>query len=341
MTIKKHTNGVYYAHYMTATGPTQLSLRTKDRAEAVVLAREAKIENIERLAKANALTQEAITRAVAGRRVTGSAALTVWEQWAVTVGLQPNTRRQYAVQLNAFLRDAGLSTKPVSAIDAEALNAWVNGAVTLASRMGRMRAVKNFCDVLSGKGYIHGQPARLIRIRMDDLSHDQKESKSPDPFTPEETRTLLANLPPEWAAMSALSLHTGFRLGDSARIEWGCFTPSKGVAIWMDKTDKRLELPLPKQFFSCLSEVEKAQSWRSRFVFPMFADLAADPKTRSHLSTYFSREAKRAGVEGKSFHSWRHTFATDKRRLGESIDEIRQKLGHALSDTTLTYVHVE
>lgn len=338
MQIKRHANGRYYCHYRSANGPVELSLKTSSRAEAAALAASAGIARIEHLAKANALTQEAITRAVSSRRTTCASAVTIWAEWALSVGLQPVTRNLYRQSILAFLRDRELGAKPVSAINERELNEWVNSdGLSLAARMGRLRAVKNYCGVLSGKGLISGSPAELIRIRYDDLTHEQKETKHREPFTVDEQKRLLTGLPTEWAAMSALSLNTGFRLSDCACIEHACFTEA-GVAVWMDKVNKRLELPLAAPVRKVLAGVEEDHP---RFVFPKFAELAHDVNRRSHLSTYFKREAAKCGVVGKGFHSFRHTFATERSQLGDTLDEIRLKLGHELPATTSIYVHVE
>lgn len=60
---------------------------------------------------------------------------------------------------------------------------------------------------------------------------------------------------------------------------------------------------------------------------------------RAKLSTYFARILKREGIEDRSFHCFRHSFATRHRKLGESVDEIRLKLGHASAETTAGYLH--
>lgn len=47
---------------------------------------------------------------------------------------------------------------------------------------------------------------------------------------------------------------------------------------------------------------------------------------------------KRLGIHGKSFHCLRHTFATRRAQLGDTIDEIRLKMGHVSTATTEGYV---
>ncbi len=256
------------------------------------------------------------------------------------MGLQPTTRSNYKLTIASFLRDTGLEARPVSAITDTAATQWVNSAGTIATRMARLKAIKSFAAVLSAKGLVAGSPAAAIRVRYNDLTHAQKESDARQPFTPEEVKLLLENLPVDWAAMSALSLATGFRLGDCAMVEHDCFLDKdrSAVAIWMDKVDRRISLPLPS---FVRKKLDALPGRHPRFLFPDLAELASDVKRRPMLSTYFRRHAAKAGVEGKTFHSLRHTFATERAKLGDSIDEIRLKLGHELADTTRIYVHVE
>lgn len=52
------------------------------------------------------------------------------------------------------------------------------------------------------------------------------------------------------------------------------------------------------------------------------------------LPVYFKRILMRHGITDKCTHNMRHTFATRRAGLGESVDVIRRKMGHALPATT-------
>jgi integrase len=77
----------------------------------------------------------------------------------------------------------------------------------------------------------------------------------------------------------------------------------------------------------------------SPWVFPVQSALTCDPNKRATHSTYFGRILRRLGIEGKSFHCLRHTFASRRAAHGDTIDEIRIKMGHTSTVTTEGYVH--
>lgn len=311
------------------------SLRTKNKAEAAK--RSANLAAIERLARADAVTQDAVARAVHGRKLTCDAALVIWQSWARVVGLAPTTTSQYTMQIGAFLRDLKLGAHPVNGITDAAINDWVNGdGLTASARGGRLRALRSFVEVLATKGFIPGNPAKGIRVRMHDLTFAQKEPRVREPFTDDEVSTMLAHLPPKWRFPVIVSLETGLRLVDVARLEWASIRDDNTLVVWTDKSDKRIAFPMTRRLANALLAVPRTHR---QWVFPELQASASDPDKRSTLSTYFGRELKRCGIFGKSFHNLRHTFATRMKQHGSTIDEIREKLGHSLEETTKGYTH--
>ncbi|MBK8157360.1 MAG: site-specific integrase [Rhodospirillaceae bacterium] len=68
--------------------------------------------------------------------------------------------------------------------------------------------------------------------------------------------------------------------------------------------------------------------------------LPLEPRDPDAVSKAFRRLAKAAGFPGLRFHDLRHNFASHKLRLGVSIAEVSQALGHANAAITLSvYSH--
>ena len=64
----------------------------------------------------------------------------------------------------------------------------------------------------------------------------------------------------------------------------------------------------------------------------------ADPKT---FSSFYLNTLDKAGIEHKTFHALRHTFATRAMEVNSHIKAVSQILGHANSSITLdVYSHV-
>jgi len=54
----------------------------------------------------------------------------------------------------------------------------------------------------------------------------------------------------------------------------------------------------------------------------------------------FIRAARQAGVENVSFHTLRHTFASQLKMAGTDLDDIRRLLGHGDMRMVQRYAHV-
>ncbi len=335
MHIFKHANGNYYARYFTEHGNREVSLRTKNLTEANERAKGTAC--IEQLARARAITQDTITRAVAGSKITCEDALARWLDWASVVGLSPCTVRSYTLQIRAFLNDTQLGDKPLSAITDRSIVDWVNAdGFSASARANRLRAVRSFVDALSSRQLIVGNPTNGIRVRMDDLTFNQKEPKIREPFTAAEIETMMIDLPMEWKVPAIVALDAGLRITDVACLEWESVQADGTLIVYTDKYDKRIAFRMTRRLRTGLLSVDKTHP---RWVFPKLQALAVNPKDRPKLSTYFGRALAKIGIYGKSFHNLRHTFATQRREFGDTVDQIREKLGHSLETTTAGYIH--
>lgn len=332
MKIKLHPNGYYYAHLI---GGVQISLKTRNKSEANKLAREGKLAELERAKHLNLLTAEAVTRLTAGGRVTGEQALEAWSKWASTVGLSPNTVARYSQDIRGYLRSFGGENQPLARANEVTVDAFVNGKCSASTRRNRLSALQSFYAVCVAKGFAVGDPSKLVRVRLNDLSLEQKEPAAREPFTDSEMRILRSLEDPFWATFVLLGEHYGFRISDVAQLEWASIRKDT-ILVWADKYDVRLELPLADNVRQHLMDLPRLDP---DYVFPAQAALAQDPQKRSMLSTYFSRLLRRQGITGRNTHNLRHTFASKRAGLGDTPDEIRQKMGHVYVETTKSYIH--
>lgn len=340
MKIKKFRPGVYYAHIKTERGPQKVRILANTEPEARAIAKDAKLEEMERAAQVKALTAETFMRIMAGGKTTCDETVDVWRTWAETVNLVPNTRERYETYIRAFLNEQKLGGKPPTAIKFDHLNAFINpenSPIKKATRINRKNALHSWFLVLISRGMIVGNPLAEVRINMNRMDHTQKESKVRSPFTNSELAKLSQISDPFWRAAVTLSLHTGLRLTDICQLEWSCFARPGKIIVWTDKRDVRVELPLTHEIEGALQCIERAHA---KYVFPEQRETVLNPRLRSKLSLYFGRELAKLGIEGKSFHCLRHTYATNQsKQPGETVDSIRLRLGHSLATTTAGYIH--
>ena len=334
MEIKKHDNGLYYAHL---TGSVTVNLKTKNKAEAAKLASEARLQDIEFAKKAKLLNAETISKLSSGK-IKCSEALDEWRAWAKSVGLSPNTLYQTETYLKMFFVQNGLMNKPVSSITEDHVDQFINNPEPIAAstRQYRLSAVKSFFTLSCARGYSLSNPAALVKVKMFLLSHEQKERKKVLPFTDRELSILHSLEDPFWRVATRLGYEAGLRIGDVAKLEWSSLNEKNRVIVWTDKHDRRVSVPISAELYKMLCGLPKEDD---RFVFKQESQDALSARSRSKLSVYFGRLLEKHGIEGRGFHSLRHTFATKHRSLGKSVDEIRDMLGHRSSSTTNIYIH--
>lgn len=288
--------------------------------------------------KVNALTAETVTRILVGRKQTGRQAFEAWKDWAETVGLTPNTIHRYETYILLFLREQKFETSSLAGAKDSDVDKFVNpvgSGIVANTRRNRLCAMQSFFAVVASKGYVATDISAVIRVKLDGLSFHQKEPKRRVPFTDLELAVLRRIEDPFWRTFVLLGEYYGFRVSDVAQLEWASFDRPGMIIVWTDKRDTRLELPLDPEVSTHMQTLER----RGRYVFPEQRATSINVDQRSMLSTYFIRELARHGIVGKSTHCLRHTFATKRAGLGDTVDQIRQKMGHASTATTEIYIH--
>lgn len=121
-------------------------------------------------------------------------------------------------------------------------------------------------------------------------------NEAPRPLTPDEEARLLPRLPAHYLPFVTLAMHTGLRLGELRAQTWKDIDLKQGtLTVTRPKSGMREVLPLNQTARRLLASLERT----GPLVFP---------KMPSQLSTLFIRYAKKAGLEGVTFHCLRDTF---------------------------------
>lgn len=150
-----------------------------------------------------------------------------------------------------------------------------------------------------------------------------------------------------------LCLYTGLRLGELCALRWtdidfvgktltvnrtvqriavpGCIT--KTVLL---ETDPKSEssgrtIPMTSELLEILSQLKKGQT----YVFG--SEKPLDPRTMQYR---FKKILKETGIDNRTFHTLRHTFATNCVENGMDVKALSELLGHSDVKITLNrYVH--
>lgn len=138
-------------------------------------------------------------------------------------------------------------------------------------------------------------------------------------------------------ALVTVLLHTGLRVKELCDLDWSdvSLRPRRGtLVVRSGKGGRRREVPLNKearQALEALGYAEHAGTDR-----PVFRGQRG-PLTPRGVQNLFAKYALRAGVEGVSPHSLRHTFCKRLIDAGAGLQEVATLAGHESLDTTRRY----
>ncbi|MEW6303780.1 MAG: tyrosine-type recombinase/integrase [Verrucomicrobiota bacterium] len=338
MTLIKR-RGVYHARFKTQHGTKTLSTKQRDKRAAAQAAKEAGVAEIEAAAQAGRLATEAMSRALTGRKVTLAAAIVHYGEWQGSIGRSARFIQEATYWLARWVRELKLENQPPGIITEKHISKFVNdpdSKLKLSSRKQVLSFITTFLDMCSAKGWVVGNPARLVRINFAVLSHEQKEAKTREPFNDLEISRILHNTEGFWHVATYLGRHHGYRLGDVCQLQWESFNQPGQIIVWTDKGDVRL---VHKVDSKLIDEIAKIPITDPKYVFPKEREIILSPTLRPVLSTQFKRLCQKLGIKGKTFHNIRHTYATERKNEGAPLETIRGELGHASAHTTAGYIH--
>ncbi|MAJ97123.1 MAG: hypothetical protein CMI56_00725 [Parcubacteria group bacterium] len=342
----------FSVRYKTEFGVRTTKLSSTNEREAKQEIKDSKIAELEQAANAGALTMDVISKLMSGRNMTCQDALKEWNEWRKSEGKSLNTLNTQTEFIESFCKKHFGLKKPVNKITHKLVSAWVNDEtikVGVSTRNAWLSAISAFLSFCSTRQYVPKNPASIVSVNKKLLSHEQKEKKKVQPITDKEFKKIINNLDgcfksdetnEFWKNVCTISYWLGLRLGDCINLEWESLTKDS-IIVWTEKRDSRVSLPInaPKLGGGVLRDLFAGIDYDGgRFVFDkMYRDKIADPKKRHYFSQQFTEICNRIGIEGKSFHSFRHAFAT--RHKDMELTEVAEMLGHKNTKTTKGYTH--
>lgn len=329
--------------YQARVAGQRISLGTRSHREAREIARSANLTQIEKTAAGGKAARRALIAITRTRGLTLESAAAEWHQIAAACG-----RSRLTIEKNQSTLAHWFSQRPEIAalrpedLDESHIAPWINsGTDNRGSRQRRLAVLRSFCTFLVTRDYATTNPAANVVVDMRALSHEQKEARQVLAFTPEEVATLLKRLPEGfWRDATAIAWATGLRIGDVIQLEWASFAVPGHIIVWHEKTRERVCLPITDRTTPGLIDVlNRLPPSDHRYVFPeQQRDFTFDASGRARYSVYFTRYARRAGIQGKSFHSLRHGRIQAWKAAGFSLDQCQRYAGHRSSKTTEHYL---
>ena len=130
------------------------------------------------------------------------------------------------------------------------------------------------------------------------------------------------------------AINTGLRLGEIVSLKWEEVDLENGILKLLVRKNRRmLEVPLNDKALSVV------RGWygirKCEFVF-------YNPETGKQwrdLWLGLKKACRKAGLEGVTWHTFRHTFASRLNGNGTDLVTVKELLGHSDIKTTMRYAH--
>ena len=123
---------------------------------------------------------DVIAKMMSGRNMTCQDALDEWNEWRVSEGKSSNTINSQTDFIHLFCKAHHGMDKPVNTITHKMISKWVNNPkskVGVSTRNAWLSAISAFLSFCSTRQYIPKNPASIVSVNKQLLSHEQKERR--------------------------------------------------------------------------------------------------------------------------------------------------------------------
>ena len=220
----------------------------------------------------------------------------------------------------------------------------------------------DFFDYCMTEGIIKSNPCSKVVL-------PKKKRKKVETFTKRERSAIIRQIekkPQSRSRLVLVALHTGMRLGELTSLKWKnvdlpngvikvnttkirirnkggnkfkesniCSVDETGktiVVITEAKTEDSIrQVPISSVV---LEQLKEQMIYGSDYVFPKSDGRGYDNRS---IQKYFEKLTESLEIQDKSFHTLRHTFATNALESGMDIKTLSEILGHSDVTTTLNY----
>jgi len=149
-----------------------------------------------------------------------------------------------------------------------------------------------------------------------------------------EEQRFLANATPYIQDIAVFALNTGLRIGEILSLTWESVDLENNLlSVFAHKTHKIRPVPINARARRVLEYW--ALGRKIQFVF--YNHETGNPFV--DLKAGFALACRKAGIEGVTWHTLRHTFASRLVAQGVDIVTVQQLLGHSTVTVTMRYTH--
>jgi integrase len=291
-----------------------------------------------------------------------------WLQtWLDTYGrdrCQPKTLERYR-QLAAYVIEdqqgnaSALSVRPLAEVSHTELESFLFALLEAMAKRRKHISARTIRHIAGVLNVALNKAFRLELIAVNPMQRvELPTAKKQDArsLTPEEIRSLREGCKGDWTfALVEIALGTGARRGELLALQWadldwlsGVLTISKsleqtagGLRVKSPKNGKTRVCKLPHSAFAAL-QFQRDQQRENQRLFAgdyetnglIFCEADGSYHEPDLVSQVIIRRMRKAGIRDGSFHTLRHTHASNLLSRGVPLPAVSARLGH--SDTNVT-----
>jgi len=222
-----------------------------------------------------------------------------------------------------------ITTEEIARIQAKVLNKEIRSPQTMNRYLAFLKHILNLA-VKDGK--IDRNPVCSVKF-------------SPEPqgrlrfLSEEEIKTLKEKMAPDDWKMVAFSLETGLRQSEQFKARWEWIDMERGIlTIPHSKSGRTRHVPLSD---GALALLRSLSSWMiSPFLFASPLNAGKPRDGRSFMVRIYLPALEKAKIEGVTWHTLRHSFASRLVMKGVDIRTIQELMGHSTIMMTMRYAHL-
>lgn len=254
------------------------------------------------------------------------------------------TRRHYMSDLRGFVeylqRIKIDLVSEVTLSDLRSYEVYMQRAgYAASSHQRKTHAIKAFFAFLENRKLISVNPAA-------ELIPPSVPKDEPRVLSEEEYRRLLAaaSQNPRDLAILQLFLQTGVKLSELARLTLTDVTLPERLGLaghnfgHVRVKRKGTHESIPLRYEACVALDAYLAVRPSVPQIGLFVTKFKEPMGKRGVQNIIKKYMERAGIEGASAHSLRHTMATWRLAEGADLEAVQETLGHASTKTTSVYV---
>lgn len=294
----------------------------------------------------------------------------VWLSEYKKHALKPTTYDSYETNIKCHLKPAlgHISLKDLKSFD---IQRFVNSKYENGYSTATIRKLKNIIHASLKQAIVNQLVTRNVSEGVILPIHKQKEIRV---FTKEEEKEFIKALKGDrLEAAFKLDMVSGLRVGELLGLTWDCIDFENGIIsikqslirvknrskkskeknlYFVEQTTKttsgKRKVPIPKSAITMLERYKKLQEWEKRKAEGLYEDnnllfctALGNRLIPKNAARSFQRAAEKAGINGASIHSIRHTYATRLFENGIAPKTVSSLLGHKnVSHTLDVYTHV-